>query len=185
MATSQTQLTSLQQGDPKAQRELYDLYKTKVMGICVRYTKDNDEADDIFQESFIKIFNHIQELREVGNLEQWIRKITVNTAINYYHKNKKHSHAVEKNGVHYQSDDYELILGNFSNEIIIEIINHLPEGYRMVFNLNVVEGFSHAEIAEALHITEATSRSQLTKAKQTLRHKLRALGIIKFEKYGS
>lgn len=184
MAVNRHQLALVQQGDPKAQRDLYDLYKGKVMGICTRYTKDIKEAEDVFQESFIKIFNHINELRDDSNLESWMRKITVNTAVSYYHKHKKHVHVSEKNGFHYQNDDYQLILANFSIEAIVDIINHLPEGYRLVFNLSVVEGFSHAEIAKVLDITEATSRSQLTKAKQTLRNKLRARGIIKFEKYG-
>ena len=184
MNLSKAQIILLQQGDPKSQRELYDQYKAKVMGICTRYTKDNKEAEDVFQESFIKIFNHLHDLRNVEQLEPWLKRITVNTAISFYHQNKKHAHVMEKNGFHCHNDDYELILANFSNDDIVEIINHLPEGYRMVFNLNVVEGFSHAEIASLLHISEATSRSQLTKAKQTLRNKLKALGILKFEKYG-
>ena len=184
MNLTRAQLTLLLQGDPKSQRELYDQYKAKVMGICTRYTKTGKEAEDVFQESFIKIFNHLHELRDVDQLEPWLRRITVNTAISFYHQKKKHTHVMEKNGLQYQNDDYELILANFSNEDIVEIINHLPEGYRMVFNLCVVEGFSHAEIANLLHISEATSRSQLTKAKQTLRNKLKAFGILKFEKYG-
>lgn len=183
MNTGNNQLAQLKNCDPKAQQELYDHFKAKVMGICDRYTKNREEAKDVFQEAFIKIFNHINELHDIQCLEAWIRKITVNAAINYFNKKKKHSHVEEKNGYHHQNNEYELILSHFSDEVIIDAINRLPDGYRMVFNLYVVEGYSHAEIAGLLQITEATSRSQLTKAKATLKCKLKELGIIKFEKY--
>jgi RNA polymerase sigma factor (sigma-70 family) len=183
MTFSPSQLALCQQGDSKSQRELYDAFKAKVMGTCARYTRNKEEAKDVFQETFIKVFQHLQQLQDFERLESWIRKITVNAAITYYHKNKKHKHIEEKNGYDYQNHDYELILAHFSDEMIVEIVNHLPDGYRMVLNLHLVEGFNHAEIAALLQISEGTSRSQLTKAKGIVRNKLRAMGILKFEKY--
>jgi len=184
MPLTQTQLTLCQQHDAKAQWQLYELYRAKVMGACRRYTKNKEEAEDVFQETFVRVFQNIFQLNDLNRLEQWMMRTAVNTAVNYYHKNKRHQHAEERNGYHHQNEEYELILSHFSDEILIKLINELPEGYRMVFNLHEVEGYSHAEIAELLQISEVTSRSQLTRAKQTLKNKLKAFGIVKYEKYG-
>lgn len=183
MSFSKKQFTLCQSNDSKSQRDLYDLSKSKVMGLCRRYTKSKEAAEDVFQETFIRVFQNIYQLHNVEHLEQWISKTAVNTAVNYYHKNKRHQHAEERNGYHQPNDDYELILTHFSDEQLISLINNLPDGYRMVFNLHEVEGFSHAEIAELLHISEVTSRSQLNRAKQTLKSKLKAFGVLKYEKY--
>jgi RNA polymerase sigma factor (sigma-70 family) len=183
MLFTENQLSLCKSNDPKSQRKLYDFFKPKVMGLCRRYTKTIEEAEDVFQETFIRVFRSIRQVKDVGHLHMWVNKIAVNTAINYYHKNKRHDHVDEHNGYHYQSEEYELILSQFSDEVLIDLINHLPDGYRLVFNLYVMEGYSHAEIAELLHIEEASSRSQLNRAKQTLKNKLSALGIIKYEKY--
>jgi RNA polymerase sigma factor (sigma-70 family) len=177
------QLCLCQENNTKVQRELYDLFKPKMMGVCRRYTKSVEEAEDVFQETFIRIFNNISQVRDVNHLEQWMRKVAVNTAVNYYHKNKRFNHDDEKNGYNHQDGEYELILSHFSDETLIDLINHLPDGYRLVFNLYVIEGFSHAEIGEMMKISEATSRSQLNRAKQTLKNKLNALGVFKYEKY--
>jgi len=182
MHGTSTLLSQLQQSDPKSQRELYDLFKPKIMGLCRRYTWCKEEAEDVFQEAFIRVFKNISQLRDVEHLEQWIKKIAVNTAVNYYYKNKKHQHAEERNGFHQADGEYELILSHFSDEQLISLINKLPDGYRMVFNMHEVEGYSHAEIAELLHISEVTSRSQLNRAKQTLKSKLKAFGVLKYEK---
>ena len=184
MTFNQTQLTQCQQYDAQSQRELYDLFKTKVMGICRRYTANKEEAEDVFQEAFIKVFQNIKQVHDVEHLEQWIWRIAVNTAISYYHKNKRHIHAEERNGYHLENEDYELILSHFTDEMLVDMINELPEGYRLVFNLYVIEGYSHAEIADLLHISEVTSRSQLNRAKQVLKSKLATVGILKFQKHG-
>lgn len=183
MSFTRPQLILCQANDSRSQRELYDLFKDKVLGLCRRYTGCREEAEDVFQETFIRVFQNICQLSDIGHLEQWIRKIAVNTAVNYYHKNKRHHHVLESNGFHHSNDDHELILSHFSDEQLISLINSLPDGYRMVFNLYVVEGYSHAEIAEQLSISEATSRSQLNRAKQTLKNKLKAFGVLKYEKY--
>lgn len=166
----------------KAQRVLYDHFKSIVMGICRRYSRHTEEAEDIFQETFIRIFQNIGQLKSVELVEHWVRKIAVNAAVNYYHKHKKHHHEDYLDPEN-QNDDYELILSGLSDEILIDIINQLPDGYRMVFNLYVVEGFSHGEIATFLKISEATSRSQFNRARQVLKQKLKRLGILKYERY--
>jgi RNA polymerase sigma-70 factor (ECF subfamily) len=169
--------------DAKSQRELYDLYKARIMGLCRRYTKNKEEAEDVYQEIFIRVFQNISQLKELDHLEQWIKKIAINTAVNYYHKNKRHNHAEERNGYHHENGDYSLILSQFSDEMLIRMINELPDGYRIVFNLHEVEGYSHGEIGELLNISEATSRSQLNRAKQALKNKLKNIGVLKYERY--
>ena len=183
MLFSKAQLARCQANDSKSQRELYDLFKPKVFGLCRRYTQSSQEAEDVFQETFIRIFQNICQVHDAEHLEQWIKRIAVNTAVNYYHKNKRHQHAIEHNGFNHSNDDYEIILSHFSDEQLIGLINSLPDGYRLVFNLYEVEGYSHAEIAEILNISEATSRSQLNRAKQTLKNKLKAFGVLRYEKY--
>lgn len=183
MVYTQTQLTLCQTNDAKSQRELYDLFKTRIMGLCRRYTWSKEEAEDVFQETFIRVFQNINQLRDVGHLEQWIKKVAVNAAVNYYYKNKRHQHLAEHNGYHKTNDDYEIILNHFSDEQLISLINNLPDGYRLVFNMHEVEGYSHVEIAALLNISEGTSRSQLNRAKQTLKNKLKAYGVLRYEKY--
>ena len=184
MPLTRDQLARCQMNDAKSLRELYALYNAQIMGVCRRYTKNKEEAEDVFQEVFIRVFQNIVQLHDPERLEQWMMRIAINTAVNHYHKNKRHQHVEERNGYHQQNDEYELILSHFSDEMLIRLINELPDGYRMVFNLHEVEGYSHAEIGELLQISEVTSRSQLNRAKQTLKDKLKVFGIVKYEKYG-
>jgi RNA polymerase sigma-70 factor (ECF subfamily) len=177
-------LLRCQSGDPKSQRAFYDFFKTKVFGLCRRYTRSKEEAEDVFQETFIRIFKNIMHVRNNEHLEQWIRKIAVNTAVTYYHKNKRHHQHVQYQGSDHSNDHHELILSHFSDEQLIDLINNLPDGYRIVFNLHEIEGYSHAEISELLHISQVTSRSQLNRAKQTLKNKLKAYGVLRYEKCG-
>ena len=183
MPLTNKQLALCQMNDAKAQWELYECYKKRIMGMCRRYTKNREEAEDVFQEVFIRVYQNISQLNDHTRLDQWIMRIAVNTAVNYYHKNKRHRHDEERNGYHHQNDEYDLILSQFSDEMLINLINQLPDGYRMVFNLHEVEGYNHAEIGELLHISEVTSRSQLNRAKHVLKSKLKALGVLKYERY--
>jgi RNA polymerase sigma-70 factor (ECF subfamily) len=184
MPLTEKQLTLCQLNDAKAQWELYEQYKKRIMGLCRRYTKRREEAEDVFQEVFIRAFQNISQLNDYTRIDQWMLRIAVNTAVNYYHKNKRHEHDEERNGYHHQNDEYELILSHFTDEMLINLINELPDGYRMVFNLHEVEGYSHGEIGQLLQISEVTSRSQLNRAKQVLKNKLKALGVLKYEKFG-
>ena len=154
------------------------------MGLCRRYTKNTEEAEDVFQEVFIRVFQNISQLNDHERMDQWIMRLAVNTAVNFYHKNKRHRHDAERNGYHHYNGDYELILSQFSDEMLINLINELPDGYRVVFNLHEIEGYSHAEISRLIGIPEVTCRSKLNRAKQVLKGKLKALGVVKYEKYG-
>ena len=139
------------------------------MGISIRYCNDVSEAEDVLQEAFIKIFHQIQTYNSSGSFEGWLKRIVVNTAINHY-KSKKAR--VDSGG---DINDYDMPDGNMDIEAelngkeLLEIINQIPAGYKMIFNLNVIEGFTHKEIAVQLGITEGTSKSQLAKAKSFLR----------------
>lgn len=183
MEFNKEQLDQCKKNHAGAQRALYYLFKARIMGLCRRYTKNREEAEDVFQETFIRVFQNIYQLNDIDHLAPWIKRIAVNTAVNYYHKNKRHHHYADYPEQDNRNDDYELMLSQLNDETILDLINELPDGYRVVFNLNVVEGYSHAEIAELLKISEVTSRSQLNRAKQTLKNKLKALGVLKYEKY--
>lgn len=183
MTKRKTLLERCMANEAKALKELYDLYKDRTLGLCRRYTKNREEAEDVYQDTFVRVFQNISQLNNPDHLEQWIKKIAINTAVNFYHKNKRHDHAEERNGYHHQNEDHELIFSRFSDEMLIKIINELPDGYRMVFNLYELEGYSHREIGDLLNISEATSRSQLNRAKQMLKNKLKDLGVLKYERY--
>ena len=155
--------------DRNAFNELYKRNSGKLMGVSMRYCNDVLEGEDILQESFIKIFHQLENYKFKGSFEGWLRRIVVNTAINHFNSKK-----VRVDGAG-NSDDFDLPDGNLNIESqlngkeLLEIISQIPEGYNMVFNLNVIEGYTHKEIAEQLGITEGTSKSQLAKAKGLLR----------------
>lgn len=169
--------------DRKAQQMLYDRYSRFLFGICLRYAGDRAEAEDILQESFLKIYFSIKDYSGTGSFTGWIRKIAVNTAITYYHKNLKHKHHIEieeYTSVETGVSSFEENM--FTSDELMKVINELPPGYRMVFNLYAVEGFKHKEISEMMGIDINTSKSQYSRAKATIREKLERLRKIK-EKY--
>lgn len=169
--------------EPKAQRALYDLYKARLMGLCRRYTKNTEDARDILQESFIKIFSKLGQADTFEKLDSWIKTIAVRTAIDHYHKTKRLGlRAYSERDYEATAYDYEIILENLSDEALLAAIHSLPEGCQLVFNLFEVEGYSHVEIGELLNVSEATSRSQLHRAKFLLKQKLSQLGITRYEK---
>ena len=170
--------------DSRAQRALYDSFKGKLMGLCRRYARNREDAKDMLQESFIKIFSKITQVESAGKLENWMKSVAVHTAIDHYHRLKKNEMA-NYSGNEYEvaGDGYEVIIKELSDEFLISIISELPEGCRIVFNLFEVEGYSHAEIGKILNINEGTSRSQLYHAKHLLKQKLNRLGIKHYEKF--
>jgi RNA polymerase sigma factor (sigma-70 family) len=151
-----------------AQEKLYALYSRRMMAVCLRYTKSRFEAEDIFHEAFVKIFRNIH-MWQGGSFEGWMRRIFVNTAINHYHQNKKYFDHVDASYAETMLSTSESAIGELSNQELLELINRLPEGYKLIFNLHVVEGYNHAEIAEMLKIAEGSSKSQLFKAKAYLK----------------
>ncbi len=171
-----------QRNDSKAQTAFYQKYKSRLMGICRRYAKNTAEAEDILQESFIKIFRNVAEIRNPEAINGWLKKIVTNTALNYYRSKLSYQQITEYEEVSQSNDDYLQLLSHLSNDEIVRLINQLPDGYRMVFNLYIIDGYDHAEIAQMLGISENTSRSQLYKARETLKKKLNELGITNYEK---
>jgi RNA polymerase sigma factor (sigma-70 family) len=168
--------------DQRAQRALYDLFKARLMGVCRRYASSREEAQDILQEVFIKVFTKIDQLETVETLEGWLIRIAINTSVNHYRLSKRNLFSDIKD-VDIDNGDYETMLSKVSDEFLIQLINALPDGSRIVFNLFVVEGYSHAEIAGMLNVTESTSRSQLVYAKKILKEKLNSVGVMYYERY--
>lgn len=155
------------QNDRECQYKLYSLLSSKMYAVCLRYVKDREMAEDLLQEGFIKVFSNLEKYRGDGSFEGWVRKIFVNTAIEHYRKSTRMypivnlDHAVNDDNVIAFVDDLEV-------EDLMKMIHKLSPGYRTVFNLYVIEGYSHKEIAEMLNITEGTSKSQLARARYLL-----------------
>lgn len=172
-----------QRHEAKAQTALYHTYKGRLMGICRRYAKNTTEAEDILQEAFIKIFKNIAEVRDENAAVGWMKRVVTNTAINYYRSNVRYWQMEDYQSVEQSNGDYWDMMAHLSNEEILKLIHALPDGYRMVFNLYVIDGYDHAAIAQMLDISENTSRSQLFKARDMLKKKLNELGIHTYEKH--
>ncbi len=174
-------ILACQRNDRKAQTAFYNMYKGKMMGICRRYARTKVEAEDIFQEAFIKIFNNVATLEKPEAVGAWVRKTVIHTAINYYYANVKFQNQIDYETVTESNQSYENILASLSTEELLKLIHQLPDGYRMVFNLYVIDGYNHLEIGEILGISENTSKSQLSRAKELLRKQLKKLGMTSYE----
>ncbi len=149
------------------QQELYQRFAPKMYAVCLRYAGNTEEAEDILQEGFIKIFNKIGSFRGEGSFEGWIRRIFVNTAIEQFRKKNylKPLTEVEENTV---EGKYLSVLDTLAEKDIIQLVQQLSPGYRTVFNMYVIEGYTHKQISEILGISEGTSKSQLSRAKLIL-----------------
>lgn len=162
-----------QAGERKAQYRLYERYSQRLFGICLRYTEDRHRAHDVLQESFIRIFGKIDQLHDPLQLEGWMRKVTVSTAINHYHQNRKHVNNTDLDTVMFRvADGGPDVLSSMNSQELLKLVNTLPPGYKLVFNLFAIEGYSHREIGEMLKISEGTSKSQLNHAKIFLKNHL-------------
>ncbi|MEI6749299.1 MAG: RNA polymerase sigma factor [Bacteroidota bacterium] len=162
-------------GNRRAQSQLYRAYASVMLGVCMRYASGLAEAEDMLQEGFVKIFTNIASFRGSGSLEGWMRRIIINTALNHI-RNKAKFRAVDYTDdlPDFQDEDSkeEEPITDVSAAILLQIIQNLPEGYRMVFNLFAIELNTHKEIADMLGISEGTSKSQLSKARRILKMKL-------------
>lgn len=158
-----------------AQRYLYERYKRVMTGVCMRYADRYEEAQDIVQNGFIKVFKKIDTFSGKGSLEGWIRRIMVNTALDYLRSNKAERFNVSIDDVDYKLKNDDNVLASLQAEDLLKIIRDLPTGYRTVFNMYAIEGYSHREIAEELEISENTSKSQYSRARALLQKKLEDL----------
>jgi RNA polymerase sigma-70 factor (ECF subfamily) len=153
---------------PSAQKELYQKYSAKMLAVCYRYAHNREDAEDMLQEGFIKVFSQIHTFENRGALEGWIRRIMVHTCINILKKNKKFNESVDlihATSLQIREDSIPSII---QAKQVVECIRLLPIGYRTVLNLYAIEGFSHREIGNMLDIEESTSRSQYTRSKAML-----------------
>lgn len=162
--------------DLYAQKCLFEQYSGMLMGICVRYATDIPEAEDILQESLLKIYLNIKDYSGEGSFIGWMRRIVINTAITYYHKNLKHKYHIEIEEV-YTSEIGEAGFSDaqFTADELKKVLDDLPPGYKTIFNLYAVEGYKHKEIAAMLNIDVNTSKSQYSRARAYIRKKLKSL----------
>lgn len=159
-------------GNAEAQKELWKLYSRKMMAVCIRYCGHRSEAEDVMQEAFIKVFQKMHQWQGRGPLGGWIRTVVVNTNLTHL-RERKRTQGEQEIGEHLQVEDLEpSVLQHMAAESLVQLIATMPEGYRTVFNLFAVEGYSHKEIGEMLGITENTSKTQFMKAKNWLRKKI-------------
>ena len=159
------------EGDRRMQKQLYDQFSPKMYAVCLRYMGNADDAQDILQEGFIKIFKNLERFRGEGSFEGWVRRIFVNTAIEHIRKKKLNLSLTEKEDtIIFKSVS---AIDNINEKDLLKIVSDLSPGYRSVFNLYVVEGFSHKEIGELLGINEGTSKSQLARARMILQDKIK------------
>ena len=156
------------EGNPEMQKMLYDRFSSKMYGVCLRYAENTEDANDVMQEAFIKVYKSLPKFRAEGSFEGWIRRIFVNTSIEHYRKKVKLYNVTEVQENTIEDTNLDA-LDSLATKDILAIINELSPGYKQVFNMHVVEGYSHKEIADVLGITEGTSKSQLARAKGVLK----------------
>ena len=155
------------EGNRRMQEQLYRRFSPRMYAVCLRYAGNAEEAEDILQEGFIKVFKKLESFRGDGSFEGWIRRIFVNTAIEHFRR-KRYLMPVTEKEENTLEGKYVSVLDNLAEKDIISLVQELSPGYRTVFNMYVVEGYTHKEIADMLGISEGTSKSQLSRAKVIL-----------------
>jgi RNA polymerase sigma-70 factor (ECF subfamily) len=162
--------------DERALSELYNKFASGLYGICLRYAGNEMDAQDLLHDGFLKALNNLKNFRHEGSFEGWLRRLMVNTAINNYRKNKTINEKIKDVEVipdtEFADED---VFSKFSSDELLSLVQQMPQGYRIVFNLYVLEGYKHNEIAEMLDITESTSRTQLLKARKQLQTEVKKL----------
>jgi RNA polymerase sigma factor (sigma-70 family) len=161
-------------GKSSSKEMLYKMFSKKMWGVCLRYARDTDEAKDILQDGFIKAFEKIKQYEGRGHFEGWLRKIMVNTALAEYRK-KRYLNLEAAYTSNTDEESFEHIECNMAADELLEIIKELPSQYKLVFNMYAIEGYSHKEIAELIGISEGTSKSNLSRARDILKKKVSAI----------
>ena len=160
--------------DIKAQKELYDSFAPKMLSVCHRYAKSVNDAKDIFQEGFLKVFENLNQLKDTNSLEFWIRRIFVNEALRLYNNQKKWT-LVEITSTLFAREDCHNVFDKMGTDELTSLIQKLPDKMRLAFNMYVIDGYSHQEIAEAMNISVGTSKSNLHDARKALQMELKLL----------
>lgn len=188
MIVLETSLTHVIQGcllgQRKAQETLYKLFAAKMLGVCMRYATDKMEAEDMLQNGFIKVFGKLTDFKNEGSFEGWIRRIMVHSAIEYYRKHHKMMQLVELETPGAEQAVNSVAACSLEAKDLLAIIQNLPPGYRMVFNMYAIEGYSHKEIGEIMNISEGASKSQLSRARTILKEKVNKTEGAKYENFG-
>jgi RNA polymerase sigma factor (sigma-70 family) len=164
-------------GNNKAQATLYRLYAPKLFGVCMRYSRDQTEAEDILHEGFVRIFEKIGQYKNTGSFEGWMYRIVVNIALEHYRK-KKRLQIVEDVTFYDNQDKSNINLESLNEQHLLKLIQELSPQYKIVFNLYAIDGYSHKEIADMLGISEGSSKSNLARARKTLQKKLYQTGYL-------
>jgi RNA polymerase sigma factor (sigma-70 family) len=170
--TDQELVSACIKNNASAQEYLYEKFSRKMMGISLRYCKDEDEAADVLQMGFIAVFKNIESFAGTGSLEGWIKKIIVNTALSHIRKNKKLKQNIELDHVEFMLPSSSQTSEGIQTKDLLALIQTLPLGGRTIFNLFAIEGYSHKEIGEMLNISEGTSKSQYSRARAYLQKAL-------------
>ena len=165
--------------NPKAQQKLFEKYAPKMMTVALRYVKNTQEAEDILQDGFVKIFSKIKDFQSEGSFEGWIRRIIVNCALDQLRKNKKFQQDVAVEDVDFRIRQDAFIEEGLMAEDLLKLIQEMPDGYKVVFNMFAIEGYSHKDIADTLGISENTSKSQYSRARQYMRNQLEKLENVR------
>jgi len=155
-------------GQRQAQEALYAHFSPKMFGICLRYASDYHSAEDILQEGFVKVFKNLDRFRGEGSFEGWLKRIFINTSIEFYRKAVNKRKTIELDSVYDQGHE-SIALDSLAAKDLLKLIQKLPTGYRTVFNLYGIEGYAHKEIAALLNISEGTSKSQLARARESIK----------------
>lgn len=179
-ASEQNLISRCINGDQAAQKQLYDTYARIMYGICVRYSSNADEAKDILQDGFVKVFTKLGQFSFSGSFEGWMKRIFVNTALEFYRINKNHMYHSDVDAAMDQVHQ-DFTIERISQKEILQVMNSMAPGYRTVLNLFIIEGYGHAEIAEMMGISEGTSKSQLSRARVLLQQELQKFVKAKIE----
>lgn len=159
-------------GNARAQRLLFDKFARKMFSVCLRYAKNEEQAEDVLQDGFVKVYGKLKDFKSEGSLEGWIRRIMVNTALDQIRKNNKQLGDTNIDDVGYKIENNDFIVEKMMAEDLMKMVQAMPDGYKVVFNMFAIEGYSHGEIADTLGISENTSKSQYSRARAYLRERL-------------
>lgn len=181
MHTEAQLVDGCKKGDRKMQHELYQRFADKMFVVCLRYAHAQQEAEDILQEAFIKVFDKIAQFRGEASLGSWIKRIVINTALNSQ-RSKLYMYPMVDVDSMYNMADQELTLSGYQFQDLLRMVQELPSGCRVIFNLFAIEGYGHKEIASLLEISEGTSKSQFARARQLLQSRIEALEKKGYEK---
>jgi len=159
-------------GERRSQEKLYKLFSSRMFGVCLQYSNQYDDAKDILQEGFIKVFSKLEQFDHRGSFEGWVRRIMINTALEKY-RSHLHLYPLTEKDVNKEELIYEEVFEKLSANDLVKLMQELPPRYRMVFNLYAIEGYAHKEISEMLGITVGTSKSNLARARGILQEKVK------------